>query len=253
MITLKYPFMDLIIREIQILIKNTLGPELLGLYLFGSLVGGDFDPATSDIDLLAITGSIVSKTQLSQLADMHAKFAKQYPEWKNHVEVAYVSVDAMRDFKTNTSQIARISPGEPLHYRDMNIAWLMDWYMVQEMGVILEGPAPRTFIPKISGEEFVKSLKNEYPSWLERAKEARWVGYQSYIILSLCRGMYAIRFGKQVSKFKGAAWAMHEYPQWAELIKLAIDWHGSADKSDSTETQVQTIKFAEYMLGISLA
>lgn len=243
-----YSEVDQLISELHTSIKIALGERLRGFYLFGSLVGGDFDSKTSDIDLLAIVESDVTDDELHDLKAMHEDFVQKHPAWHDRIEVAYVDVEAMRAFKTSTVRIARVSPGESLHYRDMDIQWLMDWYMVQEQGLTIEGPSPKTFIPTITEDEFVTSIKGEFSSWLGRAKEARWVGYQSYVILSLCRGLYAIRFGKQVSKFKGASWAAQEYPQWAELIQQATQWHGSSDKADSLAAQAETITFAQFMI-----
>ena len=36
-------------------VKETLGEQMVGLYLYGSLASGDFDPQTSDIDFLVVT------------------------------------------------------------------------------------------------------------------------------------------------------------------------------------------------------
>lgn len=244
----QFPEADQLTSELYTSIKRTLGKRLYGFYLFGSLVGGDFDSKTSDIDLLAIVESDITEDELTSLKVLHKDFAHKHPAWRDRIEVAYVGTEAMRVFKVSTVRIARISPGEPLHYRDMNIQWLMDWYMVQEQSLTIDGPSPKMFIPTITREEFVASIKGEFPSWLERAKEARRIGYQSYVILSLCRGLYAIRFGKQISKFKGAAWAIQEYPQWAELIEQATQWHGSSEEKDSSMTQAETIRFAQFMV-----
>jgi len=47
--------LDLLLVEIQ----KVLGKKLKGLYLYGSLVWGDFDIGVSDIDLLATTSDEV--------------------------------------------------------------------------------------------------------------------------------------------------------------------------------------------------
>ena len=69
-----------------------------------------------------------------------------------------------RTSRLRPSRIARISPGEPLHYREMDIQWLMDWYQVQEKGATVFGAPPQHYIPYISTEEFIVSLKNCLPS-----------------------------------------------------------------------------------------
>jgi hypothetical protein len=43
------------VEAIEELLRRQLGRELVGLYLSGSSVLGDFEPATSDVDLIAIT------------------------------------------------------------------------------------------------------------------------------------------------------------------------------------------------------
>jgi len=244
----QFPEIDEHIRELHASIKTVLGSRLCGLYLFGSIVGGDFNPKTSDIDLLAIVETTITEQELHALGAMHQDFIERHPEWHDRIEVAYVSAEAMRNFKTTTAPIVRISPGEPLHHRDMDIQWLTDWHMVQEQGITIDGPEPSVFIPTITEQEFIDSITHEYPLWLERAKEARWVGYQSYVILSLSRNLYAIRHGHQASKLKGGAWIAREYPEWADLVRRAVKWHGSSDRSDSPGTQDETIQFAEFMM-----
>jgi hypothetical protein len=190
----------------------------------------------------------ITKAELIGLSHMHDTFVRNHPEWSDRIEVAYIGMSAMQKFKMTTVKIARISPGEPLHYRDMDIQWLMDWYMVQEQGLVLQGPPAKTFIPHMTREEFLICLKDGLPSWSEMAKEARHKGYQSYIILSLCRNLYAIKFGKQVSKFEGGEWAIREYPQWADLVQKAEEWHGSPDRSDSLDSQAETVRFVAFAL-----
>ena len=242
------PAMDKLIAELKDATQVTLGDKLHGLYLFGSLVTGDFDPKTSDIDLLAIVETDVTETELEQLKGMHQAFVRDHPEWNDRIEVAYVGVEAMKNFKTKTASIARISPGEPLHYRDMDVQWLLDWYVVQEQGLILFGPTPKTFIPHIDRQEFVDMLKDSLPTWRDRVKEAKWKGYQSYIVLSVCRSLYAVRFGTQASKVQAAEWVAEEYPEWSSLMKQALTWRGLAGKADSLETQAETARFVEFGL-----
>ena len=99
----------------------------------------------------------------------------------------------------------------------MDIQWLMDWYQVQEQGATVFGPPPQQYIPHISTEEFIESLKSCLPDWKISVRDARTVGYQSYVILSLCRSLYAIQHSQQTSKVAAGEWAMREFPEWAEL------------------------------------
>jgi predicted nucleotidyltransferase len=47
--------------------RQTLGVDLIGSYLFGSVVMGDFEPGTSDVDTVAIVRSDLTAGQLAAL------------------------------------------------------------------------------------------------------------------------------------------------------------------------------------------
>jgi len=50
---------------------------------------------------------------------MHAEFIRKRPSWDDRVEVAYVSTRGLRTFKSRASTVAIISPGEPLHLKQV--------------------------------------------------------------------------------------------------------------------------------------
>src|SRR5215475_840753 len=50
--------------------------DLRGLYLYGSLTTGDFSPASSDIDVLAVTGGKPDGAALARLTDLHRDLAR---------------------------------------------------------------------------------------------------------------------------------------------------------------------------------
>jgi len=204
--------------------QKALGDKLVGLYLHGSLVMGDFDPNLSDIDVLAALASGLTEAELDALRQMHRDFVAQHPQWNDRIEVAYLSLEALRTFKTQNSQIGIISPGEPLHFVDAGVEWLMNWYMVQEHGITLLGPPPETIIEPISRDEFVHVIKQHVSGWNEYVQHGKHRGFQAYSILTMCRGLYTLSHGEQVSKIRAAEWAKQAIPEWADLIQKAIDW-----------------------------
>ncbi|MEK7165733.1 MAG: nucleotidyltransferase domain-containing protein, partial [Patescibacteria group bacterium] len=90
----------------------------MGLYLYGSLVWGDFDREISDIDLLAVTSTGINNKEFDALKIMHDEFVVTHKEWEDRIEVAYVSQQALKTFKDRNSQIAVVSQGEPFHFKD---------------------------------------------------------------------------------------------------------------------------------------
>ena len=96
-------------------LQSILGAKLVGLYLNGSLVIGDFDPEISDIDLVAALSSDIDVREFEALQKMHTAFAQQHRAWDGRIEVCYISVAALNTVRSRTSNIANISPGEPFH------------------------------------------------------------------------------------------------------------------------------------------
>lgn len=249
MLSTQFPEIDDLINQLSNSIKTIFASELVGIYVFGSLVVGDFDPIRSDFDLLVIVSEDISPRQLDNLKIMHASFVKRHPEWDDRVEVTYVPLKGMQNFKTQSCGIARISPGEPLHFRSMDKDWLMDWYAVRNYGQKILGANIEEVVPYISLKEFKDSLKSFLPNWLLSAKQANHIGYQSYIILSLCRSLYVFVYSRQISKKQAGIWACTIFPQWKYLIENALEWHGSADKTRNVESRKNTEDFVKFMIG----
>lgn len=209
--------------------QPVLDEDLVGLYLYGSLVAGGFDPEVSDLDVLAVTSSDIDDQQFEALDDMHNAIAAQNPEWEGRIEVQYIAANALETFKTQRSQIAVISPGEPFHVKEAGIDWLINWYLVHEQGRVLFGPNPQTVIPSITREEFLRAVREQARHWVEWANQPRDQRGQSYAILTMCRALVAYQSGEQPSKNQ-AAWRMQErFPQWSSLIEKALVWRRASD------------------------
>jgi Aminoglycoside adenylyltransferase, C-terminal domain len=124
-----------------------------------------------------------------------------------------------------SGRIAVISPGEPLHMRDdAGFDSILDWHCVSTQGETLLGPAPLDLGPRVSPGAYrnaVEALLKERPSKVR----APWVAYvpanQGYVVMTLCRALYALATGEQTTKEEAAAWAAARYPEWSSFINEA--------------------------------
>lgn len=219
-----YPDATAVIDALATGIRATLGEELIGLYLYGSLVFGDFDPDVSDLDLTAILEHDPTEADLPPLRTMHDEIAASFPHWSGRIEVQYISRDALRTFREQRKWMVNISPGEPIHMRDTGIDWLINWYLITHHGVTIAGPDPRTVIPPISHTEFVASARDQAQAWMDRIDDIADSQSQSYATLTLSRALYTHRTGEHVSKANAAAWVARELPEWAPMLQNALDW-----------------------------
>jgi len=231
-------------------IRHIFQERLVGLYLYGSLTTGDFDPDCSDIDLLTVTASQITSLEFESLRGMHIDFARNNSEWEDRIDVVYLPVAALRTFRSWKSPIV-ISPGEPFHVREGEALkdWLQNWYVVRESGLALFGPPPKTIIPPITKEEFVEAVQRYAAEVSERVRHERDRKSHAYAILTVCRALHAVRTGKQASKRQAAFWAQEELPEWSRLIQAALAWRQEWREEHVVyaATHAETIRFVNFV------
>jgi len=230
-------------------LPKILDETLVGIYLFGSLVWGDFDDDTSDIDILVVLTPDVDDALFAALNAFHDELAQQYPYWAGRIELVYISLDALTTFKEKRSPIAVMSPGEPFNIKDAGLDWLINWYTIRDQSQVLYGPDPATIIPLITREEFTDAVRMqvcEWGDWVEHARESR--PSQAYTILTMCRALYAWQAGVQTSKRQAAEWAMQELPEQAQIITNALEWR--RDHRNNDINHAATYRFAVEMVRV---
>lgn len=239
-----------LLDTLQTQLTQILSKKLVGLYLYGSVVMGDFDPSISDVDLLAAISSDLHPMEVNTLRRMHNQLVQDDSQWDNRIEIAYVPLKALKTFKTKTAKIGIISPGEAFHIIEAGRDWLMNWYMVRENAINVLGPPPRAIIEPVSKVEFIQAVKNHVLSWDEGMTPDQDRTAQSYAILTLCRGLYTITNEEQISKPKAVEWVAENYPEWASLVRNALLWrqHPSEENVNHAATYPQTRQFVDFVL-----
>ena len=254
-----YPDINDLLQSLLSRLQDIFGQKLVGLYLYGSLVTGDFDQQSSDIDLLAVAATDINQRELEILNRIHDDLVLQYPAWADRIEVAYLSGEALKAFRSQNSRMAIISPGEPFHVKDAGKDWLMNWYLMREKGIALFGPSSKELIPLISKEEFMQAVEvmlrgshaGGWRDWISQTKMRRARKFQAYAILTLCRALYVHTKGEQVSKKQAALWAAKQFPQWASSITNALVWRAQwRDESvDHEATLPETLTLIDFLIG----
>jgi hypothetical protein len=209
-------------------VRAVLGGRLVGAYLFGSLACGDFD-RDSDVDVLVVTEEEITGELFSALRSLHARVAAADSPWATQLEVSYIPREALRRHDPERAMHPHIDrgAGEQLRVTRHDEDWVVQRHTLRERGVTLTGPAPRTLIDPVSPDDLRRAMSSImwWPAQiLDDPARIRERGYQSYIVLTMCRMLYTLRHGAVVSKRAAARWAQASSAgRWTELIERAWD------------------------------
>ena len=74
---------------------------------------------------------------------------------------------------------------------------------------------------------------------------------QAYAILTMCRAYYTVKNREQVSKKQAALWTAEQLPEWASLIRNALEWREEKENSrvDHKTTFPETEAFVNFIIG----
>jgi len=218
---------EMVLSDLRDAWSSALAGRLLGLYLHGSLVAGDFAADRSDLDLLAVLDNDPDENLLDVLAALHADLDRRHPQWAGRIEVEYVSLAAVCQAANGTDGgriIARVSPGELLHLLPATTHRVVTWAAVHDHGHSLLGPQADALLPAVDPDLVRSALLDHVRDWPAWVTDMTSPGAQSYAVLTLCRAFQRLQYGRQLSKRQAADETVTARPQWAHLIDWARDW-----------------------------
>ncbi len=216
-----------VLRDLLAQVQTILGAHFVGMYLSGSLALGDFDPRSSDIDVVVVTDSALSDDLFAALQDMHARFDESRSPWAAKVEAVYIPRDALRHSAPTSARYPQIEKGGTLVMDNLESGWIFQCYTLREHGVVMAGPDPRTLIDPVAPSDMRRAVAAIPRLWLEQAHhDPAWLawlhqrGHLAFVVLTLCRLLYTLDSGAVASKPSAARWAEKALgSQWARLIE----------------------------------
>ncbi len=236
-----YPEINRLLQDLDERLRVLLGAAYAGLAVHGSLALGDFNPQTSDIDLLVMTNGVLDKGQVAALRGMHAQLRAAHPRWGPHLEVSYLPLEALRRHDPAHPAYPRLAVGEELVVEPHHSDWVIQRHILREYGIRYAGPDPAALIDPVETEALRTAVLDIRWWWEEQLLDTRLLrqdAYQAYAVLSMCRMLYTLREGGIVSKPAAGRWAMAEGARpFAGLIEAALAWQPELEFGRLAETE----------------
>ncbi len=247
-----YPEINVVLDQVLSGAREALGTGLAGMYLYGSLAGGDFNPRSSDIDFLVVTEGELADRVIAALKEMHDRIAAGGGPWTARLEGAYIPRAALRRYDPARARHPTLGVDGGLRVEQHHSDWIIQRHVAREQGVVVAGPPPSTMIDSVSPGELqraVVAVLDEW--WSHKLDDTAWLDsgeYQAFAILTMCRALYTLHHGAIVSKTVAARWARTALgSRWEALIEHASAWQRDARWGNLNGT----LDFIRYTLAYS--
>lgn len=200
-----------------------LGTSLIGVYLHGSLAMGCFNPALSDLDLLAVTTGPMPIEIKRRVAESTLRLSGSPQD----VELSILAESQLYpwehptayDFHFGESQRARLADDlETDKWREWNAQSTWDSDLAahitaaQLRGISLYGEPISLVLPLIPASDYADSIVTDL-WWARTRAEEDPAGKGMYFVLNACRVYAYLLDGFITSKDEGAVWALAMLPE----------------------------------------
>lgn len=235
-----YPEVNAVLKALLAEVEEILGEHLVGMYLYGSLAGGDFDPERSDVDFVVVTDGELPADIIEALAAMHRRIAIGGSRWAAKLEGAYVPKALIRRHDPDAGPCLTLNEGH-FYMAPLGSDWVIQRHLLREQGGVVAGPDPRSLIDPVGPgalREAVLGFLREWWAPMLDDPDPRLQGgeYQSYAVVTLCRALYTLRHGAILSKTEAARWGEETLDQrWRALIAWASAWRPGGGARDVRE------------------
>lgn len=252
-----YPYVNELIQIVLDGARDVLGKGFVGMYLDGSLANGGFDEG-SDIDFVVVTEQDVSGDLFLALREMHERISALENPWAIQLEGSYISRRGVRRYDPAHVLFPNLErgQGERLKMAEHDPIWAVHRWVLRERGIAVTGPDPRTLIDRVSAEELRTGSRHTLGTWAMRLAEQpehmSSKGYQSYVVLTLCRILYTLDLGQVASKQIAASRAQERLGQRFEgLIEQALRERLQSEGKPDTETLRKTVEMIGFVQAIA--
>jgi len=208
-------------RELARRLRTILGERLLGVYASGSLALEDFDPARSDLDVVAVAGGSVTAADKEEIVGRLRHEALPCPA--RGLEFVLYPEETVRAPSAEAAFLLNLNTGPRMAFRvdfepgAVERHWFpIDRAIVRASGAAIAGPSPDELFAPIPRRLLVQAVR-EALEW----HRAPGNGDDRDAVLNACRSIRWLREDVWSSKSAAGAWALARVAD-ADLVAAAL-------------------------------
>jgi hypothetical protein len=235
-----YPAVNTLLHRLLTAVRAVLGPEFIGMYLYGSLATGDFNEQSSDVDFIVVTAHELPDELVAALGVVHQRIADSGLALATRLEGSYLPQATLRRYDPDYRRFPSINEGRfwvAGHGND----WVIQRHILREQGVIVTGPDLRPLIDPLQPDDLRRAVLDALDEWwwpmLDDPSCLSGREYEVFAVLTMCRALHTLQHGVIVSKPVAARWAQATLEsRWAALIERALAWRPGMPGDELSET-----------------
>jgi predicted nucleotidyltransferase len=205
------------VQTLQTELQRLLGDNLLGLYLYGSLAQGGFQPARSDLDVLAVTTQKIDLSIKRSILELLLRISRT----PNPIDIYFLVKSDLFPFQqplpfdlhynerlrdTYQDALRNNSLQNDLNQHDPNLA--IDLTILHKFGIPLAGKPISETLPSVPEPTFRATLI----AATRTASKERLQDLISFV-LNACRTLAYLREGTLLSKDAAGSWGETHLPE----------------------------------------
>ncbi len=206
----------------------SLGSNLVGAYIHGSIAFPGFEPGSGDIDFYVVVRRSLSRSEIRNLDRLHRSLATDF-KFGSKLDGFYIPSATARRQKIPRGLVYR-AHGR-IHLGGSDDAWALHRENFTRSAFIrLYGPRAGRIFPRTEWPEIRTALYRRLVYARRIIDTDPW-----WSVLNLCRLVYGFKTGRVAgSKLGAASWALKNLPsRWKPLVRSAVKtYKGIADGKD---------------------
>jgi predicted nucleotidyltransferase len=239
-------FVKDLLEETLLRLHSILRDNLIGIYLYGSLAMGCFNPESSDVDTILVVKKRSSQEQRKEIIE----YLKGVCSKDRRIELNIVCEDVVRNPRYPLLVDLHFEYWGGIFENERDKEILSNLYTTRERGFCVWGVPISEIFSRIPARYHLKSVTEDIIHTRKHLRDKPdSIGYNVtvYWVLSSCRILAFIREGKVLSKLEGGQWGVINLPRgYHSLIKQALSVY-RGKKSDCNRSHEDLEAFADYM------